>query len=120
MGSTYRQKGDTWEYTNGSGSDIAVNSVVVMGDTVGIAEVDIADGETGAVAVTGVHEVAKAAGTAWDQGAKLDWDASTDSFDVGVTAATGDVEDCGVAAEAAASADTTGYIRLTPGTGTGA
>ncbi|HSH45105.1 MAG TPA: DUF2190 family protein, partial [Longimicrobiales bacterium] len=93
---------------------------VVMGDVVGIALTDIAGGETGAVAIEGVFEVAKAAGTAWDQGAKLDWDASASAFDIGVTPATGDVEDCGVAAEAAASAATTGYIRLTPGTGTGA
>lgn len=120
MGSKYTQKGDVLTYENGSGSDISANDIVVMGDTVGIALVDIADGEEGSVAIAGVYEVAKAAGTAWSQGDVVDWDASAEAFDIGITPATGDVSGCGIAAAGAADADTTGYVLLTPGTGSGA
>lgn len=120
MGTKYTQEGAVLTYANDSGSDIAADDVVVMGDLVGFALVDIADGEEGSVAIEGVFEVTKVAGTAWGQGDKLDWDASADAFDIGVTAASGDVEDAGVAAFAAASGATVGYIKLTPGTGTGA
>src|SRR5690554_6265851 len=114
MGRTYQQQGAVLDYTNGTGSDISADDVVAVGDCIGIALVDIADGETGAVAIDGMFQVTKVAGTAWTQGAKLDWDASAEAFDVDITAAAGDVEDCGIAALAAATADTVGYIRLTP------
>lgn len=117
MGSKYTQKGDVLTYVNG-GSDISVNDVVVMADTVGIALVDIPGGGEGSVAISGVFEVPKVAGTAWGQGAVVDWDASASAFGIGITPAAGDVSGCGIAAAAAASADTVGYVVLTPGTGT--
>lgn len=119
MSRTFHQNGAILDHTN-SGSAISAGDVVVIGDCVGIALVDIASGASGAVAIEGVHAVTKVAGTAWAQGDKIDYDASASGFDIGVTAASGDVEDCGVAALAAASGDTTAYLKLTPGTGTGA
>lgn len=118
MATNYLKPGETVTWTNGTGSDVASGSPVAMNDTVGIALVDIADGEAGEVAITGVWQVTKVAGTAWGQGAKVDWDAGEGGFDVGITAASGDVENCGIAAAAAESADTTAYLKLTPGTGT--
>ncbi len=120
MARTYKQPGLTLTYENGTGSDISAGDVVVTGDMLGFAEVDIADGESGSVSFEGVHEVTKVAGTAWTQGDKIDYDASASGFNIGITAASGDVEDCGVAAFDAASGDTTAYIKLTPGVGTGA
>jgi predicted RecA/RadA family phage recombinase len=117
MGTKFRQKGDVLDHV--AGGAIAADDVVVMGDTIGIAEVDLATGETGAVAVEGVFEVPKTAGTAWAQGDSIDWDASAGEFHKGITPAAGDVAACGIAAKAAASGDTTAWLKLTPGTGTG-
>lgn len=119
MSRTFVQPGDKLTHANGSGSDISAGDVVVIGDTVAIADVDIADGESGTVTVAGVHTVAKTTGTAWSQGDKIDWDASAGEFHLGVTPAAGDVTDCGIAAADAGSADATAELLLTPGTGTG-
>lgn len=117
MSNTFVQPGKVLTHSNSSGSGISAGDVVVIGDTVAIALVDIANGDEGSVSVAGVHSVTKAAGTAWNQGDKIDWDASTSAFDKGITAASGDVEDCGIAAADAGSADTTAQVLLTPGTG---
>lgn len=118
MSRTFVQPGKVVSHT--AASAISSGDIVVMGDIIGVALADIASGEVGSVSIQGVHKVAKVAGTAWGQGAKLDWDASAEAFDIAVTPASGDVEDAGVAASAAGSADTTGEILLTPGVGTGA
>lgn len=118
MARTFKQPGAVLTHSNASGSAIDEGDVVVMGDIVGIALVDIADGEDGAVSIEGVHEVPKASGTAWVQGDSLDWDASAGAFEKGATPAAGDVLLAGIAALAAASAATTGEVKLTPGTGT--
>lgn len=118
MARTFKQPGGILEHANASGSDIAAGDVVVTGDVVAIALVDIPDGESGSIAIAGVHTVPKTTGTAWVQGDAIDWDASAGEFHKGVTPATGDVVTCGVAAKAAASADATAELLLTPGTGT--
>ena len=115
MSRTYVQPGEKLTHT--AASAISAGDVVEMGDIVGIADVDIANGETGTVTVCGVHTVAKTTGTAWNQGDKLDWDTSAGEFHKGLTPATGDITSCGIAAAAAGSADATGQILLTPGTG---
>lgn len=115
MGTKYKHEGDVLDHT--AGSDISADDVVELGDSIGIALVDIANGEEGAVAVEGVFTVDKATGTAWSQGDKLDWDTSAGKFSKGITPASGDITSCGIAAADAASADATGLIKLTPGTG---
>lgn len=99
---------------------ITSGDIVVMGDSVGIALEDIANGATGAVQVSGVFSVPKVTGEAWAQGDKIGYDASASGFDKTFTTAAGDVSTCGVAAAAAASAAAVGYLLLTPGTGTAA
>lgn len=102
-----------------AGAAVSSGDVVVAGDLVAIAQTDAAIGETFAAAITGAWTVAKVAGTAWAIGDSLDWDASASAFDKDIAVpAAGDVENCGVAYLAAASADVTGVVRLTPGTGT--
>ncbi len=115
MAKTYHQNGDVLDIV--AGSAISAGDVVVSGDLVGIAVNDIASGDIGAIAVEGVFQVTKVAGEAWVVGDKIGYDLSATAFDKTFTGATGDVTNCGVAAVAAGSADTVGYIKLTPGAG---
>ena len=90
---------------------------LAMGDTVGVAVGDIASGEPGAVAIEGVFEVTKTAGTAWTQGDKLDFDKSAGAFAKSLSTASGDVSGCAIAAADAPAAATVGVVKLTnPGT----
>lgn len=119
MARTFKQPGKVIDHTNASGVDIAVGDVVVMGDIVGVALVDIPDTETGSVSIEGVHEVPKATGTAWTQGDSLDWDGAAGAFELDkTTPVAGDVENVGIAAADALSAAALGLVKLTPGTGT--
>ena len=74
MIATLVQKGDTVDFI--PADDVAAGDVVVVGDLVGIAQNNVAAGETGAMAVTGVYELPKesAAGSAIAAGAKAYWD----------------------------------------------
>lgn len=116
MATNYYAEGNRLDIV--AGSAISSGDVVVSGDLVGIAAADIASGDTGAIGVEGVYKVTKVAGEAWVVGDKIGYDASASGFDKTFTGATGDVTDCCVAAVAAGSADTVGYVKLTPGTGT--
>lgn len=121
MARTYRQKGDTLKWAN-LGAAKAAGDVVVMGDTVGVAETDIAavgSAGEGSVMIVGVHLLAKKAGVAWVQGDQLDWDASSSAFaKTGQGTYTGDVTKCAIAAAPALAGDTEGEVRLCPGSGT--
>ena len=112
--------GSVMPYTNSTGSAIAVGAVVTLKHCIGIALVDIADGAVGSVAVDGVvRDLPKATGHAWAQGEKLVWDVSAGKFDYsGATPATGDITGGAIAWLVAASGDTTGVIKLTPGNNT--
>lgn len=107
--------GKVIQYAN-TGAAISAGDVVVTGDTVGIALVDIAATTgIGSVAIEGVFTVPKTTGTAWVQGDAIDWDASAGEFHKGVTPAAGDVASAGIAYAAAASAAATGQIKLLGG-----
>jgi predicted RecA/RadA family phage recombinase len=107
---TYVQKGMVLSHT-ASGADIDSDEVVVLANGVGVATGDIADGESGELIVEGVVTGAKATGEAWTLLQKLYYDATADKF---TTTATSN-KPAGVAAAPAASADTTGKIKLIPG-----
>lgn len=119
MTSKYVQDGDIMDYAN-AGSAIASGAVVAVGNLIGVALADIAaTSGVGSVALEGVFTLPKVTGTAWTQGAKLLWDASAGKFDLGTaTPATGDISGCCVAFAAAASAATTGLVKLNVGVGT--
>jgi predicted RecA/RadA family phage recombinase len=72
----YIQTGDAVDYT--PGADVSAGDVVVQGDLVGIAKLDIKTGKLGALAVTGVFDFPKATGTASAiaAGAKVYWNAT--------------------------------------------
>jgi len=119
MATNFVSDATTIEYAN-TGSAISSNDVVAMNDVVGIAVVDIAaTNGIGTVIIEGSFSVPKISGVAWAVGDKVDWDASASAFSKGITTAAGDVTNCGVVTAAAASAATTGVVKLTPGTGTG-
>lgn len=119
MTTKYIQDGEVLDYANASGSTITSGTPVVMGNIIGVALADIANGATGSVAVEGVFNLPKVTGSAWTIGSKLLWDSSAGKFDVGTaTPATGDVSVCCVAGGAAASAATTGPVKLNVGVGT--
>ena len=115
MATTYYQNGDVLDIV--AAAAISSGDVVVSGDVIGIAVNDIANGDTGGIAVEGVFQVTKVAGEAWVVGDKIGYDVSATAFDKTFTGATGDVTNCGVAAKAAGSADTVAYLKLTPGSG---
>lgn len=68
------QDGNYVDYT--PSGDIAAGDLVVQGDLIGIAQGDIPAGKLGALAVTGVFNVPKAAGTstAITAGTSVYWD----------------------------------------------
>jgi predicted RecA/RadA family phage recombinase len=107
---------DVINFTAG-GSAIAAGAVVPMNGTVGIALVAIPAGGTGSVAVGGVFRVPKVGGAAWTVGSRLIWDQSAGAFgNIGqITVATGDITGGAIVAAPAASGDTTGVVKLTPG-----
>ena len=74
MAARFIHDGNSIDYT--PGADVTAGDVVVQSDLIGIAKLDIALGTLGALAVTGVFDVPKTAGTseAIAAGAKVYWD----------------------------------------------
>jgi predicted RecA/RadA family phage recombinase len=115
MAANYKAIGSTIEWTNG-GTAVSSGDVVIVGDLVGIAAVDIANGATGTVHIEGVFEVACNASDTITQGMLLDWDASAGEFvDAIGTAASGDNENGVVAVED--DGGSTVLVKLLPGNG---
>lgn len=112
MTTKFKRYGETITWTNGTGSDVAVNDLVAVGGVLAVALVDIADGETGELGAEGVYDVPKVTGTAIDQGDPIDYDASEGAVSTGITEDTGDLSDCAVCWEGADSGDTTARIKL--------
>lgn len=120
MATNYISEGKVWQYTN-SGSAISSGDVVVMGNVIGVALVDIANGATGSVAVEGVFDLPKVDAAVIGIGETLTWDVSEGKFDDNAaTPATGDITGAGaVAAEAlGATSGANIKVRLTPVGGT--
>lgn len=118
MATNYVYAGETLDYTN-SGSAIASGDVVVIGNIMGIALTDIANGATGAIAIEKVWTAPKVPAAVIAQGETVIWDVSEGAFDDNLaTPATGDVSGCCVATEAAGSGAATVKVRLNVGVGT--
>ena len=75
MAKNHVQAGDVMTWTNGTGSAVTSGSVVVVGDRIGVALVDIADGKSGEVATEEVYNLPKNT-AAMAQGKKCYWDAT--------------------------------------------
>lgn len=115
MTTKYRSKGDKVTFANSTGSTITSDSVVVIGHLLGVVIADIADGESGAVAIEGDFELPKVSGAVFSQGDALLFDVSAGAFDDdAATPAAGDVAGAAVAMEDGANGETTARVRLTP------
>lgn len=107
--------GNSIPYTN-SGSAISSGDVVAIADTIGIAAVDIANGDTGEVYITGEFTVPKVSGAVIAQGQRVMWDNSAGEFDDdAATPASGDISNGAIAMEAKGTSTTSIKVRLTPG-----
>lgn len=122
MATNQDQGTDVVEYT--AGATIASGAPIVLGTTaggpvsVGIALVDFVSGTVGSVAIRGTFNMTKDTAAVIVQGETVNWDASTaDVDDNAATAATGDVEDFGIAMESAGTGVTTLAVQLLPGNG---
>lgn len=107
MATGHIRQGETFTYTNATGSAIAAGTVIEFTDMIGVALGDIANGASGEVAVEEVWELAKETGVAFTQGQQLYWDATNNRLD-----ATNTNIPAGKAAAAAASAATTAQVKL--------
>jgi len=120
MATNYQQPGEVLDYPNSSGSTITSGTVLVVGNILGVALADIADGATGSVGISGVYTCPKVSGAVIAQGESLTWDADAGAFDdSAATPASGDVTGPpAVAFEAAGNGDTSLAVKLTgtPGT----
>lgn len=118
MATNYAKPGASVDFVN-SGSAITSGSVVVMGNIIGVALVDIANGATGAVAIEGVFTVPKVSAAVITQGQSVIYDVSASAFDDNLaTPATGDVSGCCVAMESKGAATTSIDVKLSVGVGT--
>lgn len=117
MTTKYRSTGSDVLYT--AGSAITANDVVVINSVLGVALQDIANGESGRVAIEGEWELPAVSGAVISQGEKVIWDVSAEAFDDDqATPASGDVSNGAVALADSGSGETTVRVRLNPGNGT--
>ena len=100
--------GDAIDYTPGTA--VAAGAVVVQGDLIGVAKLDIPANTLGALAVTGVFDFPKTAGggTAIAGGVTVYWNAGTSV----ATATSAGNKLLGKTVKAAVDADTTIRVRL--------
>ena len=107
MKAIYWQDGKNLDYTNSTNAKIEANTILVVGDIVGVAGTDIEAGETGSVITKGVFEMPKKDSTATTQGTKVYFD-TTD----GITATAGTLKQAGYAAADSAAGDTAILVKL--------
>ena len=104
----YRQTGKSLLWTNSTGSAVVSGEMVVVGDKVGVAAVDIANGETGSVWMDGVFEIAKNVSEAFTQGLAVYWDDTAGDL----TTTVGSNNVAGYITEAATMAATLALVRI--------
>lgn len=108
MEATFLNRGDYIDYT--PGSLVSAGDVIVQEDLIGIATAPIAANALGALAVTGVFDIAKASGSSAiiAAGSKIYWDADEEV----ATTTAGDNKYLGKAIKTAGSDDATVRVRL--------
>ncbi|MDR7869183.1 MAG: DUF2190 family protein, partial [Sporomusaceae bacterium] len=104
----YVQKGDTIDYTNSSGADIAYHAVIPLTSCIGIALEAIANGANGSVALKGVWSGTAVNNAVFAVGDTLYWDASAQKL---TKVATGNTP-AGICAAPKLLAGTIGYVEI--------
>lgn len=113
------QDGKTINHSNSSGSAISAGDPVVIGQQIGVAAVDIADGASGECSMEGVFTLPKVSAAVIAKGEEVIWDASAGAFDDNAAVpATGDVSGACTAWEAAGNGVTTIAVKINTGLGT--
>ena len=116
MATNYVQDGVVVDHI--AGSAISAGDVVVMGNIIGVALEDIANGAVGPVQIDGVFDVPKVTAAVIAQGESLIYDVSASAFDDGsATPASGDVSNCCVAMEAIGAVAGLVKVKLNVGAG---
>ncbi len=111
MNARYVQRGDAIDYT--PIDDVAAGDVVILaGKLVGVAKLDIKAGELGALALSGVYEVAKSPGVAFAVGTEVGWNAADRQA---VAAGASGSAKIGHAVALAGASDPTVLVRLCQG-----
>ncbi len=105
--------GQAIDYT--PGANVTAGDVIVQGDLVGVAKLDIPTGRLGALAVEGVFDVFKAAnvGITFEAGDPVYWN-NVATAEAAMDSNGGAYKLLGKAVRAAADADTTVRVRLCP------
>lgn len=120
MATNYVQPGDVIPFTVPSATTITANSVVKVGQTLGVALEGGTAGDVIQVAMSGVFTCPKVSAAVIKAGEKLVWDVSATAFDDNLaTPATGDVSgESVIAFEDAAATTTTLKVKFlgVPGT----
>ena len=75
---TFRQSAHRLNYYNATGATITTNTVVRIGNMIGIVVADIPTLTTGVLEIDGIHELPAKAGESWGQGTQLYWDNAND------------------------------------------
>ena len=107
MAKTFVQPGDTVDAVAGVGG-VKAGDVVLVGNLIGVAQTDAAEGVSYALALTGVWTLPKASGAILI-GAQVFWDASAKNV---VNASSAGLYPLGCATVAAGANDTTCIVRL--------
>ena len=111
MDARYVQRGDAIDHT--PMADVAAGDIVVLANkVVGVAKLDIKAGELGALALTGVYEMTKAAGVAFALGSEVAWDRTNKKA---VAPGTSGYAKIGHAVALTGAYDATVFVRLCPG-----
>lgn len=74
---TYKHPGAIMDWENGTSADVSVGDVISLGTFCGVAQMDIADGDTGPVALSGVYEVDSVNNAGFSQGDLIYFDTVT-------------------------------------------
>ena len=99
------QIGDTIDYR--PATDVAAGDLVIRGEIIGVAKLDIPANTLGAISLTGIYDVEKI-NVAIDMGEKVYWDATTKK----ITSFPTDNTEIGICVQPAEASDTTARIRI--------
>lgn len=104
----YWQRGETLDFVNSTGKVIEANTIIVLGQRMGVAGTEIPAGEKGTVHVEGIYSFPKAKLTAITAGALVYWDKTNNYL---TTTSTSNIL-AGYAAEAAGENDATVLVKI--------
>ena len=104
----YWQRGDSIDFVNTTDKTLEANTILSVGDHIGVAGTDILPGETGSLFVSGVFEMPKTSTTEIAEGKNIYFDGNgiTD------TASEEGASPVGYAIQAAKASDPVIYVKL--------